>query len=295
MMVVRAVLLTLLALLLGTAPGWAGPSDQALKLINADRERNGRPAITPDTILTEAAAEHLELMARIGEITLQERGRPSVLERARRDGSQLLQLRAFVQTAAPTPERIVSSLKQRNDWHLLMRDPAIDRIGIAYDPDRFLLDNGAQTGQVWVIILGNSRARIIPNAETNLVTETNRARRSRGLGALTENPVLSAAALAHARDMAARGYFAHESPDGGSVVTRVERQGYNYRQVGENLAVGQTSAEEVIQGWTDSPGHAANLYGKDYTEVGVGYVPGPLSLNGEPTSQVWVSVYGRPR
>ena len=117
-------------------------------------------------------------------------------------------------------------------------------------------------------------------AAADLVAASNAARERRGLARLSENPALSAAALAHAQYMVARGYFAHISPDGGSVASRVKRQNYPYRRVGENLAIGQGAAAEVVQGWTDSPGHAANLYGKDFSEIGVGYLPGPLNLDG---------------
>ena len=264
-----------------------------MDLINADRERNGRSALVPDPVLTEAAARHIELMSRVGEITLEPPGRANLVERIRQDGSMLLELRASVRTALPTPERFVSALKRLDDWHRLLRDPAVDRIGIAFDPGRFTLTSGALTGQIWVVIVGNSMAREIPTAAADLLAATNSARARRGLSQLSENPALSGAALAHARDMVARGYFAHVGPSGGTVASRVARQNYPYRQVGENLAVGQGTARAVIQGWTNSPGHAANLYGKDFTEIGVGYVPGPLNLNGEPVSQVWVSVYGQ--
>lgn len=291
----RIALLLLLALVWEGAPAWAGPSDQALTLINADRERNGRSALRPDPILTEAAARHLELMARIGKITLEPPGRANLMERVRQDGSMLLELRAIVRSALPTPARLISNLKRQDGWHQWIRDPAVDRIGIAFDPGRFTLDNGALTGQVWTVILGNSAARTIPNAAADLLAATNTARVRRGLTKLSENPALSAAALAHAQNMAARGYFAHLSPDGGTVASRVERQNYPYRRVGENLAIGQRAAAQVVQGWTDSPGHAANLYGRNFTEIGVGYVPGPVNLDGSPTSQIWVSVYGRPQ
>lgn len=294
MTAVRIALLLLLALGWGPATAWAGPSDQALAQINADRERNGVSALVADPVLTEAAARHIELMAQVGEITLEPPGRANLMERVRQDGSMLLELRAFVRTAAPNPERLLSGLKRRDDWHRMMRDPSVDRIGIAFDPGRFTLADGVLTGQVWVVILGNSKARDIPMAAADLVAATNAARARRGLSQLSESPALSAAALAHARDMVARGYFAHVGPDGGTVASRVKRQNYPYRQVGENLAVGQGAAAEVVRGWTDSPGHAANLFGEEFTEIGVGYVPGPLNLDGEPASQVWVSVYGQP-
>lgn len=132
-------------------------------------------------------------------------------------------------------------------------------------------------------------------ARAALLDATNAARADRGLGGLRLNKALANAAQAHAEDMVARGYTAHVSPDGGTLSDRIERAGYRYARVGENLAFGTVSADATIEGWSDSPGHAANLYAATFTEVGMGYVRGPLEVDGTRYTHVWVSVYGRPR
>lgn len=41
---------------------------------------------------------------------------------------------------------------------------------------------------------------------------------------------------------------------------------------GENIARGQTSAQQVTNAWMNSPGHRANILNEDFTHIGVGYV-----------------------
>jgi uncharacterized protein YkwD len=85
------------------------------------------------------------------------------------------------------------------------------------------------------------------------------------------NDALGAAALEHSRDMAAHRHFAHVGSDGSLVGGRATRAGYDWRLIGENIAAGQPSAREAVEGWIESPGHCANLMNPAFTEMGAGY------------------------
>jgi uncharacterized protein YkwD len=85
------------------------------------------------------------------------------------------------------------------------------------------------------------------------------------------NDALGAAALAHSRDMAAHRHFGHQGTDGSMVASRATRAGYAWRLIGENIAAGQPSAREAVEGWIESPGHCANLMNPAFTEMGAGY------------------------
>jgi uncharacterized protein YkwD len=85
---------------------------------------------------------------------------------------------------------------------------------------------------------------------------------------------LHLAAGAHARDMARLGYFDHQAPDGSAPKDRARRAGYLPRLTGENIAFGPESAEEVVAGWLDSPGHCANIMDPRFREMGVAVVQG---------------------
>jgi uncharacterized protein YkwD len=90
---------------------------------------------------------------------------------------------------------------------------------------------------------------------------------------LTWNNDLEDAAAGHARDMARHDYFDHTSRDGRSMGDRILSAGYAYKgfksyAVGENIAAGQQSIAEVMDGWFKSEGHCKNLMNPDFKEVG---------------------------
>jgi uncharacterized protein YkwD len=103
------------------------------------------------------------------------------------------------------------------------------------------------------------------------------------------NDALGAAALAHSRDMATRRHMAHEGSDGSQVGTRATRTGYDWRLVGENIAAGQTSAREAVDGWIESPGHCANLMNPSFVEMGAGYAISRMRM---PGFVYWTQVFG---
>jgi hypothetical protein len=70
-------------------------------------------------------------------------------------------------------------------------------------------------------------------------------------------------------DMLAKRYFAHVSPDGIRPFTWVRANGYRYRIVGENLALGYRSGQATVAGWMGSPGHRENILQRGFNEVGI--------------------------
>jgi uncharacterized protein YkwD len=96
-------------------------------------------------------------------------------------------------------------------------------------------------------------------------------------GPLAWNERLAAASLAHSEDMAAHDYFDHVDRSGARVMQRASRHGYAWRYVGENIAAGQGSPEQVVAAWLTSPGHCANMLGSQFTEMGVAYAVNPRS------------------
>jgi hypothetical protein len=106
--------------------------------------------------------------------------------------------------------------------------------------------------------------------------------------ALRVDSKLVAAARGHADDMAARNYVAHEGIDGRTPFERMEDTGYTGFAGGENIAAGQTTPAEVVEGWRLSPGHCRNLYEPRFNEVGVGYT---FAL-GNRYGHYWVQNFG---
>jgi uncharacterized protein YkwD len=102
---------------------------------------------------------------------------------------------------------------------------------------------------------------------------------------------LADVAQGHATDMAAHNYFEHEDLAGHSPADRVRAVGYREKLVGENIAYGPKSAEEVVQGWLDSPGHCENIMDPRFAEMGVAYAAGQASRRG----LYWVQLLAAPR
>jgi len=109
--------------------------------------------------------------------------------------------------------------------------------------------------------------------------------------ALRWNDRLAEAALAHSRDMANRDFFNHRAPDGGQVSDRANRAGYAWSRVGENIAAGQGSVEQVVAGWLASPEHCRNIMRPGFTEMGAAYATNPDST----AISYWTQVFGTPR
>jgi uncharacterized protein YkwD len=108
--------------------------------------------------------------------------------------------------------------------------------------------------------------------------------------ALTASRNLNEAAAGHARDMMRNQFFEHRGSDGSEPRDRVERTGYRHRLIGENIALGPESAEEVVAGWLASPGHCANIMEPRFQEIGVALA------RGKKRGQVyWVQTFGTPR
>jgi len=108
---------------------------------------------------------------------------------------------------------------------------------------------------------------------------------------LARSALLERAALAHARDMAARSELDHAGSDGSTPGVRATRAGYIWRAVGENIAYGQRTAEQVVASWLSSPGHCANLMDADFTEMGVASAVAP----GGKATIYWVQLFAAPR
>ncbi|MFV9506489.1 MAG: CAP domain-containing protein, partial [Oscillochloridaceae bacterium umkhey_bin13] len=96
----------------------------------------------------------------------------------------------------------------------------------------------------------------------------------------------------HSQDMAQRGYFSHFSPEGRDPSDRVDATGYQWQMVGENIASGYRTPQEVVAGWMDSPGHRANILRCEFTEIGIGYFERPDDPSRMRT--YWTQVFATP-
>ena len=112
-----------------------------------------------------------------------------------------------------------------------------------------------------------------PDLEMKMLALVNRERAKAGLHALKPDPQMTMVARAHSRDMFARGYFAHDNPDGKDPFDRMRAANVRFLAAGENLALAQT-LEIAHTNLMNSPGHRANILKPEFGRLGIGVLDG---------------------
>ncbi len=151
--------------------------------------------------------------------------------------------------------------------------------------------HGAAATGAWVLLAAVAAATVPsrdPPENLRTLREAalmlaNADREEHGLTPLRPDATLAAAAQRHAEDMLARGYFAHASPDGRTVVDRYRAAGgTGSPAIGENLAnctrcgpPRRALLERFESGWMESPGHRRNLLDPGFDRFGLGIAAGP--------------------
>lgn len=116
---------------------------------------------------------------------------------------------------------------------------------------------------------GSDDADILHEYARRVVDLVNEERAKAGLSEVKLDMDVTAAADVRAREI--KQSFSHTRPDGSSFSTVLQQQGVSYRGCGENIAWGQRTPEQVMNGWMNSEGHRANILNKNYKNIGVGF------------------------
>ncbi|RBW68160.1 CAP domain-containing protein [Bacillus taeanensis] len=111
----------------------------------------------------------------------------------------------------------------------------------------------------------------ISEIEQRVIELTNEQRRKNGLPDLKADTSLSNVAREKSNDMQKNNYFSHTSPTYGSPFDMMRDFGITYNAAGENIAKGQSTAEQVVNSWMNSAGHRKNILSGNFTHIGVGY------------------------
>jgi uncharacterized protein YkwD len=109
--------------------------------------------------------------------------------------------------------------------------------------------------------------------EAHLHRAANDVRRRQHRIELRRDPALDRVARAHSADMAARGYLAHETPEGLSPLDRLERAAITgFTLAAENAGRTDRSdpVREIVEGWQLSSEHRRNLLAPAFNTTGVG-------------------------
>ncbi|MFF8731049.1 CAP domain-containing protein [Streptomyces sp. NPDC015171] len=249
----------------GAPPGACSP-DAFTRLVNDARAAVGAPPVVPDARLDSAARAHARAMADAGRLGAEGPDGVSVHQRMSAAGYAYLAVGEHLVSGPRTPAGFVEYCLGSARARRTLLDPAFRHAALAHaDAD----------GRYWTALWA---APLTPAGLTRTAAEvlalTNTERGRAGLPPLAADPLLSAAAQAHCGDMVARDFYAHTSPDGGQPWDRARAAGARRRTIGENIACGQRSPAEVVDGWMNSPGHRANILKREFTHLGVGFAGG---------------------
>ncbi len=289
----RSALFALLLLAAGAVTAQDDPRPELLRLLNAERQRAGAPPLRLSPTLTRAAEEHAAQIAARGR--LEAGSSEEMWQRLRRADYEA---HAWIESLATSPGDAAAVFR---NWR--RGDPQSFRRMMASEVRDLGIGLGRLRGTPLYIFLaavpeadyfsrGTAGIRDLERARAEVLARVNEARQEAGLVPLRSNARLDEAAQRHAEDMLARGYFAHESPEGKTVRERARAAGYDWRNIGENLAENQRSVDEVMSTWMRSPGHRHNILNPDFRELGVGLALGRSSRG---YRVLWVQVFGTRR
>jgi len=146
----------------------------------------------------------------------------------------------------------------------------------------------------------SARSVAVTSDESAIVAAINAVRATHGLVPVKLSTPLTVVATQHSEEMAARGYFAHESADGSTFWKRVQLRyasaSFGYWSTGENLvwaspdldapkAIDLWMGENIAWGdgtlatpaatvnaWMHSPEHRANILNARWREIGISLV-----------------------
>jgi uncharacterized protein YkwD len=115
----------------------------------------------------------------------------------------------------------------------------------------------------------------------------NHQRHHRGLPGLRESSRLNRSAQGWTNVMVSHRYFSH----GADFAARISAVGFDWSNVGENIATGYATPARVVAAWMASKGHCQNILNPDYSYVGTGV--SDRSIAGYSTlSGTWTQDFG---
>lgn len=114
-----------------------------------------------------------------------------------------------------------------------------------------------------------------PDLEQRMLELVNQERAAAGLRPVVADPELTEVARRHSADMFARGYFAHDTPEGLTPFDRMRQSKVQFLTAGENLALAPT-LQVAHTGLMNSPGHRANILRPQFGRLGIGIMDGGM-------------------
>ncbi len=297
-------------------------AQDVLRLTNEFRAEHGLSPLTMNEKLAVTAQKYSQTMAEDDFFSHIGEDSSNPWDRAEVEGYTARAVGENIAAGQGTPEQVVQGWISSAGHRQNLLNPNYTELGVGY----FELKN--DTGQVnyyryWTQLFGSgdltannavivsaaaeSAQQTPATAETvasssidhgsnsfgeEVLQLTNAFRLQNGLSPLVMNSELAVTAQKHSRAMAEEDFFDHIGPNGSKPWDRAEAAGYTARAIGENIAAGQPTPEQVVQSWINSPGHRENLLNPSYIELGVGYFQLANDTGRVNYSHYWTQVFG---
>ncbi|MGW5471099.1 CAP domain-containing protein [Streptomyces chartreusis] len=265
-----------------TVPDFPSPDpDGFLGPVNSARSGVGSPPVAPDARLTSAARAHASAMAAVGRLGVEGGDGVSVYQRITATGYAYITVGEHLVSGPRTPAEFVAYCLRTEGARRTLQDAAFTHAAVAS------VSGGHSGDTYWTALWARPLAPgDLPRTAAEVVELTNRERARAGLRPLAADPTLTVAAQSYSADMAARAFYSHTSPEGTQPWDRAAAAGSRMRAIGENIACGQRSPAEVVEGWMNSPGHRANILKRDFTHIDIGFA------GGGPAGTYWTQLFG---
>ncbi|MGF1455335.1 MAG: CAP domain-containing protein [Alphaproteobacteria bacterium] len=299
--------------LMDDAEGLSIIRGEILQAVNEHRHQGQREPLTGSAQLDRIAQAHAKDMARRRIMSHVGSGGTRVGDRADRWGYAYWRISENVAAGQASVHTVMDSWLNSPSHRETIMMPEGQEIGLGFViGDRVPSDRATIVrGCYWVMVVAQSAERSGPGPRgeecgdlgsmdlgqirRGVLTAVNRERGRRGLTLLRAEARLDRIAQGHAADMAQSRFMAHGGSDGSTLGERALRGGYPYRRIAENVASGQSSVAQVVEGWMASPGHRANLLAPGMVDLGVGFAEGermPSNGDGIVPGCYWAMVVG---
>ncbi len=286
---------------------------QVLDLTNQERAKNGLAPLQGNAELNYAADIYAELMSQKNYFGHTGPDGSTPRNRVNTVGFDAQIVGENIARGQTTPKQVVDAWMKSPGHRANILNPRYTQIGVGFDKNYWVQDFGSNdTNPKSNIPTSGSQPTPTPiptptptpnpspegnngTFEQRVLQLTNQERAKNGLAPLKGNAELNYAADKYAEVMAQRHVLSHTGPDGSTPRDRAKAVGFEAQTIGENIAVGQKTPEQVVDAWMKSPGHRANILNPRYTEIGVGFdknywVQDFGSNDTNPTSKIPTSV-----
>ena len=294
-------LLAFVAQLLPAVQGPPSPATPAiirqelLDRFNQERLAAGVAPLRLVDSLSQVAQENAEEIRQAdGAVNYDERSIPRIQGRLRRAGYEAHGWHQAFAAGPDDPPALVSWIKEQYpDTFRSLMEADFQELGIGISEIKgtplytfFLAWRESESFARQTAALGD-----LERARADMLARANAERAAAGRLPLALDPRLNEAAQEHAEDMLLHSYYNHRSPQGSRPADRVRQTGYAAQIVGENIARGPFTVNEVMDNWLQSQDHRRNLLNPAYRDLGVGIAVGRNSVG---YTVLWVQDFGQP-